>query len=148
MLFWCRLYPFQRWLPGKFSCGRLPGSVWLGSPQNPRSNPWKFIWRPPLPPAHNRWTHVKMFVFDGLILLASIVHQMEESLAFSRMEQRNNWILRMIKMTSFSLYCCAWLNFRGISTSGSDLRCTTVLLLFCGQDENSKVSLEVYTEPF
>ena len=55
----CRLYPFQRWLPGKFSCGRLPGSVWLGRAQHPRRNQWKFIWRPPR--AHNRWTHVEVF---------------------------------------------------------------------------------------
>lgn len=80
-----RLYPFQRWLPGKFSCGRLPGSVWLGSSQHSRRNQWKFIWRPPLTAVHNRWTHVKLFVCAwvacDLVLLVSIVHQMEESVA-------------------------------------------------------------------
>lgn len=59
-LIWCRLYPFQRWLPGKLFSGGLPGSVWLGSPQNPGSPQWKF-WRPPCTPAYNRWTDGKVF---------------------------------------------------------------------------------------
>lgn len=62
MLFWFRLHPFQRRLQGKFSRGRLPGSVWLGSPQNRRGHQWKLHWKAPGAAVHNRWAHPKPFV--------------------------------------------------------------------------------------